>query len=307
MSALLKEIQSDAVNAAAPISNVLRKCAVLAAQLKNDALRDWSFNELNGYPDGDVPIYRRLPSVAQANMRVGAWEHKGTPLASMIMPEPLQDRATSLEFRQPIAALQALVSDGDNTGLVMIPWPGDLVLWVQKEGKFAKGAHVVIHAIWQSVSTAAIVGIIDTVRNRVLEFSLRLGQQIPELLEQPADAPPPQAVDAAQTIYNQVFVYGNNTGAITNASPAAISTTHVQSGDLRTLIETLAQLGIPKGELTELEKAIEDEKNVTLGPKVRGWLTKASSATASGAWKVASGVGVNVISKSVLAYFGIPS
>jgi hypothetical protein len=71
MSALLKEIQADAIDTKVSISNVLRKCAVLASQLKNNELRDWAFKELNGYPDTDIPPYRVVPAAAQAHLSRG--------------------------------------------------------------------------------------------------------------------------------------------------------------------------------------------------------------------------------------------
>ena len=51
MPSLLKEIRDAAVDANVPIANVLRKCAVLGAKLKNNELRDWALQELNGYKD----------------------------------------------------------------------------------------------------------------------------------------------------------------------------------------------------------------------------------------------------------------
>jgi hypothetical protein len=46
----------------ASISVLLRKCLVLAHQLKNDRLRSWVENELNGYAtsDAELPEYRRI-------------------------------------------------------------------------------------------------------------------------------------------------------------------------------------------------------------------------------------------------------
>ncbi len=61
MPSLLKEIRDAAVDANVPIANVLRKCAVLGAKLKNNELRDWALQELNGYKDGnDLPEYRKV-------------------------------------------------------------------------------------------------------------------------------------------------------------------------------------------------------------------------------------------------------
>ena len=46
---LLDEIIEDAVNDKVNLSVLLRKCLVLAHQLKNDKLKAWAEYELNGY------------------------------------------------------------------------------------------------------------------------------------------------------------------------------------------------------------------------------------------------------------------
>ena len=116
MAVFLKEIQADAIDAKVPISNVLRKCAVLAAQLKNNELRDWAFKELNGYPDGEVPAYRVLPAAAQAHLHAAGWEYKATPLASLILPAKLQERANAHRTRpdtvRPVDAASSTLSEG---------------------------------------------------------------------------------------------------------------------------------------------------------------------------------------------------
>jgi hypothetical protein len=207
-----------------------------------------------------------------------------------------------------VAALEALAnSDEGDSGTVIMPWPGDWVLWVQKEGKFAKRANVVVHSIWQTAPRAAIVGIIDTVRNRILEFCLRLGQETPELLDDDGKAASAsmEVATVARNIYNQVFLFGNHTGNIANASPGATLTTNIEPGDLAGLTKALEDLGVPKKDCQELEQAIVEEKDTDgLGPKVKGWLARVPKAIASGAWKVGSDVGVNVITKFVLAYYG---
>ena len=69
MPSLLKEIRNAAVDANVPIANVLRKCAVLGTQLKNNELRDWAFQELNGYgSEAEVPDYRRVMAPLTGNL-----------------------------------------------------------------------------------------------------------------------------------------------------------------------------------------------------------------------------------------------
>ena len=67
LASLLKEIRNAAIRADEPLANVLRKCAVLGTQLNNDDLRDWAFQELNGYDKENVPDYRTVPAPLMGN------------------------------------------------------------------------------------------------------------------------------------------------------------------------------------------------------------------------------------------------
>jgi hypothetical protein len=63
---LLDEIIGGATDSTEPISNLLRRCLVLAHQLKNEKLKAWAESELNGYNDVDLlPDYRVARIVAR--------------------------------------------------------------------------------------------------------------------------------------------------------------------------------------------------------------------------------------------------
>ena len=57
---LLDEIRADLIDQSASLPNTLRKARVLAHELQSQELRDWVNSELNGYPNYDVPEYRRF-------------------------------------------------------------------------------------------------------------------------------------------------------------------------------------------------------------------------------------------------------
>ena len=306
MANLLKEIQAATTESNYPLANVLRKCAVLASQIKNSELRDWVFKELNGYDNNTdtIPKYRVLGASVQGNL-AGPFNsgYKNIMLPAACLPEPLQKQATAATFDQPIASLEALVASDSGDGQVVFNWPGNWVALIQKEGKLAED--VVLYGAWQSVSSAAIVGILDTVRNRVLEFCLRLENEVPGAGSD--DVKPTTAETEATTQLFQTIIIGNHAGNIANASPGAIQTVHVvERGDLQGLVAALTRYGVPASEIDELRGVVEEEKNLTaIGPKASQWLAKASTAVASGTWKLGHGVSVGVITKAILEYYGI--
>ena len=60
---LLQDIQAAAINPETDVTDLLRMCMILAARLKNEDLRKWVSQELNGYkPPADLPSYRIVKS-----------------------------------------------------------------------------------------------------------------------------------------------------------------------------------------------------------------------------------------------------
>ncbi len=62
---LLDDIIELATNTGQSITVLLRKCVVLAHQIKNDRLKTWANKELSGYGDEDeLPDYRVVSATA---------------------------------------------------------------------------------------------------------------------------------------------------------------------------------------------------------------------------------------------------
>jgi len=68
MSALLDDIINLAIDGKQPLPDILRKCLLLGHELKNERLKTWAKQELDGYKSGkDVPEYRIVPAQAKGN------------------------------------------------------------------------------------------------------------------------------------------------------------------------------------------------------------------------------------------------
>ncbi len=103
---LLDEIVELAVDDRGSISVLLRKCLVLAHRLKNDRLKTWAENELNGYQDLDLlPDYRKTPAPAKGLFLGGFGAAIGDqPLPSMVLDEEHRRFAETAMLIQPIEA-----------------------------------------------------------------------------------------------------------------------------------------------------------------------------------------------------------
>ncbi len=304
---LLQDVQNAAVDANVPISTLLRKCAVLAARLNNDELRAWVSKELNGYENAkDVPDYRVLGAPATGHL-AGPFGsgYQNITIPPMLLPDWAQQYAEEMRFTQPIATIEDL---GKGDGAVTCQWPGNLMAYMQtKEGnKFANG--LVLYGAWQTVAKASVLGIVDTVRNRVLEFALRLENEAPAAGE--PDRPDSVVSDATVSHLYQTIIHGDVIGNVATASHAVQTTGPIKvvKGDIEALRKALTEWGIPAQELQNLETAMkEDPPGMSLAdkPKTTAWLSSMTGKMLSGALKLSTGVGVDLVAQVIGQFLGI--
>ena len=307
MPSLLKEIRDATVDANVPIANVLRKCAVLGDQLNNGELRDWALQELQGYKSEDeVPEYRKIGALLRGNL-VGPQQsgYKNMPIPAMCLPEQLRDRADISVLAEGVAGLERLLEGEGDT--LTFTWPGDWIARAQHKGQIMQG--YVLYAAWQDISKSSVTGVLDAIRNRVLEFCLRLGKERPELMATDDDSPPTAAdTTAARQVFNNVII-GSQIGNIASASPGATQSAQIGiiPGDMPGLMKALTGAGVPPDEAEALKAAIEQESGQTGKQKCDSWLERADQAVASGAWSLVSGATIATIRGAILSYLGLGS
>lgn len=301
---LLKEIAAAAVDGSAPVAGVLRKCAVLGTRLKNDDLRDWALKELNGYENlAELPDYRKVAAVLTGHL-AGPFGSgfKNVAIPTIGLPDSLKARAEEMVFGEGVASLEAsLEGSGDS---LVFNWPGNWIALLQRHAKLAD--ELQIYGAWQSTSKATVAGILDTIRNRVLEFCLRLEGETPTVMVDDDQQVTPATETAASQVFNQVFVFGSKTGNIANASPSAEQT--IGAGDIQGLMRVLTDAGVPDGEIAALRTAIDadgQEGQEKLGPKGASWYKRAKQAVGAGAWSLTQGATITTIRQAILSYYGL--
>lgn len=162
-------------------------------------------------------------------------------------------------------------------------------------------------AAWRILTDAALVSMLDTVRNRALTFVLEIEAQAPEAGEtQPGVIPLPQ--EQVTQVFNQIILGGTNTIAA-GRDFSQQTVTNVQPSDLPSLKAYVDSLGMASDDVAALEEAVivdpRPETPEAFGPKAAAWLGRMTSKAASGAWKVASGAASDILTKALLRYYGL--
>lgn len=173
--ALLQEIQDAAVDSKVDLSTLLRKCKVLAARLANAEFKQWVENELNGYHDrNSLPDYRIIKVHSKGHFSgpfQSGMKNADMPLIC-IQDGELREALGHSYLGQSVASMQALVGQSDS-GIAREPWDSNLVALFGEQ--FYHGMNCL--QAWKVIPIAQIVGILDVIRNKILNFALEIEAQ----------------------------------------------------------------------------------------------------------------------------------
>lgn len=158
MPRLVEQLQADSLDPNVTVSTLLRKVKLAAVKLKLGKVSDWVHGELTGYV-GEVPEYRVIFGRPVAHNPFNGW----IPIHGNAV---FMETISKLPLHQSIPEIESLISR--DSGELLLPYAPRIIdglngmLGVQ----FAR--------MGLSVDRSTLVGIVDSVRNAVLDWSLDL-------------------------------------------------------------------------------------------------------------------------------------
>jgi hypothetical protein len=285
-----------------PVSVLLRKCLVLAYQLNNEKLKTWADKELDGYQQGeDVPPYRIAHTISKGTFLGGGGAIlRDQPLNPQVMDSEHRHFATTLNLNGPIASYEIGLDDKAANNAIM-PWPPAITARYQM--KFMQGGWALNRA-WQEIPASLMVGLVATVRNRILRFALELRNELGSVNDNLADLPP-ATVD--RTVNN--YIYGaHNVFAGSAQNVSQIGNIVIGENDIEGLKTALKTLGFASADIAELEQAISEDAaggKPGLGERTIDWLKRLGNTLSKEGVKVGIEVVKAAATKCVLQYFGL--
>jgi len=293
---LLREIQSAATDSAVEISTVLRKAKILASRLRNPEFGDWVDRELNGYSAdcADVPRYREIHGVVEGNLSDGYRFWDSAPIMTSFLPEEFRAFGESSYLRQPISEIAAMAASKSE---FKAPWPQELAVKYGAKG-YHRGGQCI--GAWRVIAHTALVGVVESVRNRVLEFALRIEDAAPDAGDTPAGDPLPIPQEKITQIFNTYVVGNSNNVAVGGSHVCQDAHAGIAPGDLSSLVNYLRELGIPADQVEGLQRATQSGSDPRSAAE--GLLGKLAISTATGATTTV----ITLAAKAVAQYFGLP-
>jgi hypothetical protein len=265
--------------------------------LDNARLAGWVEKELNGYSaSDDLPQYRRVGPQRVIGDFSG---FAGSGLRNAEIPSALVERDDRERlfhhiFIEGVAHYESLLRNASEGATFSVHWPGAAL--IKYGGRVYDGMSMM--SARQQLSSASIAGMLDTVRNRLLE----LERENPEAGEAPMGTHPVPQATVDQIVQQIVIQGGTNTIA---SGPVSQVVANITAGPAwEEVRQRLLLLGLDDADVRDLEHAlITDAAEVErgeIGPATRSWLRRA----ADHAKEIGSSVTTEVLTGLLLKLLG---
>jgi hypothetical protein len=228
----IKTIISELLEPQNQLTDTLLKVQVLAFQLKNSKLKEWVTNEINGYQDGKIPDYRRVPTVIYGNIihPFSGQRKDNEQLYIDYLDIDLQNRLKNALLRNSISILIEMINSKKQYQLTLSHYFCK-VFTQQLTDNYQ------VTDIWQRINTNDIVGIITSIKSNLLNFLLELAEELGEH----------QNIDIMKEKPKIDNLFDKTIGQITGNNPT-INITTIGGGDIQSLnIGSGANINVSKG------------------------------------------------------------
>lgn len=296
----LLDLREKIVNSSNSLADILRRAKVLASDLKNPEFRRWVHSELNGYDiDDDLPDYRFIytPPLGTFSGPFGRMV-KDYLLPTYILSDSMERMAEKVPMIYSVRELEGMSA---KKGL-RHAWPTEAVMLLREEIQLS-GGYVLVE-VHQPIYNTAITGILDAVRNRLLDFIIEINEIIPTAKEDGTyNEIPPEKVSQ---IFN-ITIHGNHNILAGGRTVSQNTTQIIHKGNTDELKEYLNNLGIENSDIDDLLISLKKdsiEEKDKFGPKVAEWIGKMISKAANGTWNIALSSASDLITKGISSYYG---
>lgn len=299
---LLEEIHEAAIDGESDLGTLLRKCKVLAAHLGSKPLEDWLLWESNGYPkDIEPPDYRVWPLEVKGHFS-GSYGSglRNAPVPTYCIPEDSRESYRRYKCRESVSLVETALRETDE-GILRVS-TNDLAVALGQ--KVYQGLNCL--QAWAEFPKTHFVEVLNTVRNRVLDFSLAIWKEYPGAGENYMSEGSGIEPSKVTQIFN-LTIFGGAANLVGIASGSQV-TLNIVERDFNSLKTALLRSGIQESDIDELESILSAESETTtkkaFSPGVSSWIANMVGKAASGSWQVGVGAAGAMLAQALSKYFG---
>lgn len=253
MSGLIEEIQRDSLSTDIQIETLLRRVKLAAAKLQLNSLGEWVEQELIGYV-GEVPEYRK------AHGHPVAWNPYNGWIPVHVANEQVSSLISVARIGQSISSLRDLLENESANGQLSFPVSSGLVAKLNEIMNFQTPKMAI------QISRGNVVGILDHVRNMVLDWAIEMerqgvvGQGLSFSVNEREEAKQVMANFNVGSIGSFIGNMGSgNTSSDINASGVSVSQILEVTDKIKAMLSELENAGADGAALTKTIGGIEAE------------------------------------------------
>jgi len=290
MESWVAELQRKATDSDCKVSDLLRHALVVARKLQDKDFEQWIKYELDGYPEGPAPEHRFVTGEIKVLAPYKGW-------SPVIFPEDVQHILNKIPVSQKVSELESLLKeDGKTLKCDYRP---------EVESMIRKITSSDLHFTLQT-GKAAIEGILDCVRNKILDWAITLeergipGEGMTFLKQERA---------GAGTTNIHIANFQGNIGNIANSAVTQNLSMTVSRNDFESLKSVLNSHGVSQEDITDLKSCLDEDptpvSGSVLGEKVGMWIGKMVGKAESGAWSIGVGAAGTLLTEAIKKYCGL--
>ena len=296
MDSLVLELQRDAMGSETKVSDLLRKALIVARKLAIPKFQEWISLELDGYKDGrNIPDYRTVHGEIRVFNPYRGWVN----LIMQDMDTDVVEYLTSPPVAQSIGELENIISNRNDKSILTICFSPET------ENRLMRGMRYPLRPVLH-ISESAIHGIIETVRNTILNWTLKLEED--GILGNGMTFTQEERNRAEKSSNITIQNFQGILGDVQHSSVSQDMMMNINKGDFDSLSNHLTSIGLSETDISELRTAINKQQSPKdskdFGPKISEWIGKMVAKAASGSWAIAVGTAANLLTQAINAYYG---
>ncbi|MGV3599323.1 MAG: hypothetical protein ACO1PI_15785 [Bacteroidota bacterium] len=296
---IIKELIDELSQSKTSLTEILMRTKVLAHKLKNEEMKEWVNNELDGYPPlADLPEYRLITCRIRGSISNGYRVQENFPIPILHLDDKIKNFLMKFSVKESVASLESFSSINNEKLLTSQILPEVYSLLSQN---FTDDYQVI--SARQEISITSISQILTSIRSKLLDFLMDIGDIVDD-----ENSIKPDEIEQAKSMFSSAVIGDNATIIVGNHNHQTV-TNHITKGNFSELEKALKENKVDDKDIAELKAVIDTETpnttNNTFGSKVNDWIKKMVGKAVDGTWKIGLAAAGKLLADSVGQYYGL--
>lgn len=305
---LLSNIINELIDTDKTISSPILKAKVFASRIQNKELLEWLNKELGGYDTSEeLPEYRVYKCHLNGSYINGNMKYTNVSIGTTGLDENISERLKYMSFYQSISSLEQDIVE-NKSGSLTQDLPAELISYIGDNIRKKGNPYYNLIDARKSLSTSAITEILSVVRNKLLDFVLKIDEEFGSITEIKDLRYKSQEI---QKIVNKTIIKTSGDGNLINTGENAKikSSIKISKGNKTDIRNRIKEVGLTEKDAEELIEIIDNDnpdlENERFGDKVNLWIQNMIGKALNGSWQVSIGAAGSILAEIIQQYYGV--